>query len=83
MARPARHQIELSAEERSELEGVARAEKKPWREVQRARIVLYAAAGLADAQIARSFDWTFTCADLDSVLARIANHHESSMQLAA
>jgi hypothetical protein len=48
MARPPRHRIELSAEERSELERIARAEKRPWREVQRARIVLYAAEGRSD-----------------------------------
>jgi len=56
MARPPRHRIELSGEERTELERVARAEKRPWREVQRARIVLYAAEGLADTEIAVRLD---------------------------
>ena len=56
MARPARHKIELSEEERTELERIARAEKLPWREVQRARIVLYAAAGESDVDIASRLD---------------------------
>jgi Helix-turn-helix domain len=56
MARPARHRIELSDEERSELERIARAEKRPWREVQRARIVLYAAQGKTDVEIAARLD---------------------------
>jgi hypothetical protein len=56
MARRARHQIELSVEERTELKQIARAEKRPWREVQRARIVLYAADGLADTEIAARLD---------------------------
>ena len=58
MARPARHQIELSEQERRELGRIARAEKRPWREVQRARIVLYAADGLADTEIAARLDTT-------------------------
>jgi hypothetical protein len=56
MARPAAHQIELSEEERDELERVARAEKRPWREVQRAKIVLYSAAGESDVEIAARLD---------------------------
>jgi hypothetical protein len=56
MARLARHQIELSSEERRELERIARAEKRPWREVQRARIVLYAAEGRTDVEIAARLD---------------------------
>ncbi|MDQ3586867.1 MAG: helix-turn-helix domain-containing protein [Actinomycetota bacterium] len=56
MARPARHKIELSDEERSELERIARAEKRPWREVQRARIVLHAADGKTDVEIAARLD---------------------------
>ena len=56
MARPARNKIELSDEERSELARIARAEKRPWREVQRARIVLYAAEGKSDIEIAASLD---------------------------
>jgi Helix-turn-helix domain len=56
MARPARHKIELSGEELSELERIARAEKRPWREVQRARIVLYAAEGKSDVEIAARLD---------------------------
>jgi hypothetical protein len=56
MARPARHKIELNDEERSELERIARAEKRPWREVQRARIVLYAAEGKTDVEIAARLD---------------------------
>jgi transposase-like protein len=56
MARPARHKIKLSSEERSELERTARAEKRPWRDVQRARIVVYAADGLPDTEIASRLD---------------------------
>jgi len=58
MARPARHQIVLSEQERQELGRIARAEKRPWREVQRARIVLYSADGLADSEIAARLDTT-------------------------
>ena len=58
MARPPRHRIELSESERAELVSVARAEKRPWQEVQRARIVLYAAEGLHDTEIASRFDTT-------------------------
>lgn len=42
---PRRHQVERSEEERGEQEQIARAEKLSWREVQRAKIVLYAASG--------------------------------------
>ena len=56
VARPARHRIELSDEERSQLERIARGEKRPWREVQRARIVLYAAEGKSDVEIAARLD---------------------------
>jgi hypothetical protein len=56
MARPPRHRIELSEDERATLERVARAEKLPFQEVQRARIVLYAAEGLHDTEIAVRLD---------------------------
>jgi Helix-turn-helix domain len=56
MARPPRDRIELSVEERCELERVARAEKLAFQQVQRARIVLYAADGLADTEIAGRLD---------------------------
>jgi len=58
MARPARHRIVLSEQERCELSRVARAEKRSWREVQRARIVLYSAGGLTDTEIAARLDTT-------------------------
>lgn len=58
MARPSRHRIELSDEERCVLERVGRSETKPFREVQRARIVLYAAEGLRDTEIASRLDTT-------------------------
>ncbi|MBV8990952.1 MAG: helix-turn-helix domain-containing protein [Solirubrobacterales bacterium] len=58
MARPPRHRIELTDEERGELVQIARAEKRPWQEVQRARIVLYAADGLHDTEIAARLDTT-------------------------
>ena len=50
--------IELTQIERGDLERVARAEKLPFREVQRARMVLYAAEGLSDSQIAARLDCT-------------------------
>jgi hypothetical protein len=56
MARPPRHRIELSEDERVVLERTARAEKLPFQEVQRARIVLYAAEGLHDTEIAARLD---------------------------
>ena len=56
MARPARHKIELSEQERDVLERRARAEKLPFEDVQRARIVLYAAEGMADTEIAARLD---------------------------
>src|SRR5436309_6055939 len=56
MARPARHKIELSEKERVMLERRARAEKLPFQDVQRARIVLYAAQGMADTEIAARLD---------------------------
>jgi hypothetical protein len=56
MARPPRHRIELSEDERGVLERTARAEKLPFQEVQRARIVLYAAEGLHDTEIAARLD---------------------------
>ena len=56
MGRPPRHKIELSEAERVELERRARAEKLPFQDVQRARIVLYAAEGLHDTEIAARLD---------------------------
>jgi hypothetical protein len=56
MARPARHKIELTEEERVVLERRARAEKLQFQDVQRARIVLYAAEGLHDTEIAARLD---------------------------
>jgi hypothetical protein len=56
MARPPRHRIELSGDERCVLERTARAEKLPFQDVQRARIVLYAAEGLHDSEIAARLD---------------------------
>ncbi|MCA1681319.1 MAG: helix-turn-helix domain-containing protein [Actinobacteria bacterium] len=56
MPRTSRHQIELSAEERAELERRAATVTLPWRVVQRARIVLYAAEGMQDIDIAARLD---------------------------
>jgi transposase-like protein len=56
MARPPRDRIELSEDERGVLERTARAERLPFQEVQRARIVLYAAEGLHDTEIAVRLD---------------------------
>ena len=52
------HQVELNDEERVSLERVAGLLKAPFREVQRARIVLYAADGLRDTEIAGRLDCT-------------------------
>lgn len=62
--------IELSQDERVELERRAATVTLAWRVVQRARIVLYAAEEMQD--IDRPFQWTFTRHDLDRVLAKIA-----------
>jgi hypothetical protein len=48
--------IELSAQERRELEAIAGRLTAPFRTVQRARIVLYAADGLTNVEIARRLD---------------------------
>ena len=56
MARPAQHRIELTEQERVELTRRARAERLPFQEVQRARIVLYASEGMADTEIAGRLD---------------------------
>lgn len=56
MARPPRDRIELSEDEQHVLERRARAEKLPFQEVQRARIVLYAAEGKSDVEIAARLD---------------------------
>ena len=58
MARSPRDRIELSEQERVELVRIARAEKRPWQEVQRASIVLYAADGVPDTEIASRLDTT-------------------------
>src|SRR5215216_2501775 len=47
-----RYRIELSDEDRRELERRASALTLPFRVVQRARLILYAAEGLADKEIA-------------------------------
>jgi Helix-turn-helix domain len=58
MARPTQHRIELVERERVELTRRARAEKLPFQDVQRARIVLYAAEGMPDTEIAGRLDTT-------------------------
>jgi hypothetical protein len=52
VARTSRYRIELSDEDRGELERRAAALTLPFRVVQRARLILYAAEGLADKEIA-------------------------------
>ena len=54
--RTSRYVIELSVDERDELERRAREVTAPWRDVQRARMILYAAAGMADIEIAARLD---------------------------
>jgi transposase len=52
------NRIELSEEERLEIERRARSSNAPYRQVVRARIVLYAADGVENAEIARRLDST-------------------------
>jgi hypothetical protein len=52
VARKSRYRIELSDEDRVELERRAVALTLPFRVVQRARLILYAAEGIADKEIA-------------------------------
>src|SRR3954454_12847369 len=54
--RTSRFVIELSAGERAELERRAREVTAPWREVQRARMILYASEGLPDKEVAARLD---------------------------
>ena len=58
MARPTQHRVELTESEGVELTRRARAEKLPFQDVQRARIVLYAASGMPDTEIAVRLDTT-------------------------
>ena len=51
MAGRSRYQIELSDEERRELEHRAACYSRPHREVQRAKLVLHAAEGLSNVEI--------------------------------
>lgn len=48
--------ISLSDEERNVLEGIARKYTSPYRDVVRARVVLYAAKGLENKEIAARID---------------------------
>lgn len=50
------YRIELSDEERSVIEQRARSSNAPYRQVIRARIVLYAAEGMENAEIAKRLD---------------------------
>jgi transposase len=56
MARVSPYSIVLSDDERSELEARARCYTSPYSEVVRARIVLYAAEGLGNNEIAARVD---------------------------
>ena len=56
MARESPYRIELSQSERERLEAVARKYTSPYRDVIRARIMLYAADGLQNDQIAARLD---------------------------
>ena len=58
MARHSSDVIELSEQERVELEALAGRLTAPFRTVQRARIVLYAAQGLTNVEIAVRLDTT-------------------------
>jgi transposase len=52
------YRIELSDDERSVIEQRARSSNAPYRQVIRARIVLYAAGGMENAEIATRLDST-------------------------
>src|SRR3954462_2783631 len=54
--RTSRFVIELCADERDELERRAREVTAPWRDVQRARMILYAPQGKTDIEIAARLD---------------------------
>jgi hypothetical protein len=54
--RTSRYRIELTADERAELERRAQTPTLPFRDVQRARLILYAAEGVQDKQIAVRVD---------------------------
>lgn len=56
MPRTGGYVIALGADERTELERRAGTPTLPWREVQRARLVLYAAEGTRDKEIAGRLD---------------------------
>jgi DNA-directed RNA polymerase specialized sigma24 family protein len=56
VSRPSSDPIELSEDERRELEAISGRLTAPFRMVQRARIVLYAAQGLTNVEIARRLD---------------------------
>ena len=56
MPRTSPYGIELSDDEREYLEAIARRYTSPYREVVRARIVLYAAAGMSNDTIAARLD---------------------------
>jgi transposase-like protein len=58
MARHSSVVIELTDEERGELEAIGGRLTAPFRTVQRARIVLYAAQGLTNVEIAARLDTT-------------------------
>ena len=56
MPRKSPYQIELSADEQASLEALARKYTSPYRDVIRARIVLYAAQGWPNDEIAARLD---------------------------
>lgn len=56
MPRPSPYEIVLSPEERRGLESLARQQSAPYREVIRAKMILLAAEGLENEQIAQRLD---------------------------
>jgi transposase len=56
MPRNSPYDVELTAKERKELEALARRYTSPYRDVVRARIILYAAAGLRNDEIGARLD---------------------------
>ena len=86
MPRISPYRIELSQQERINLESVARMYTSPYRDVIRARIVLYAAQGLSNDEIAARLDtprqivskWLFPPKRWSRLKRWLANFHTST-----
>jgi hypothetical protein len=70
--------VELTAEERSVLEGIVRSATTQQRLVERARIVLLAAAGLATRAIHRGLGWTIGASRASAMPPAISWHRPTA-----